>query len=123
MIKRIAKALVLSIALLGASVSTASAAAPCTSGHLCWYTDADFVGYMFGNVTTPSANWIDVITSNDNTMSSYKNWTNYDAIWATGPSGTGTIYCINSQSVDSWVGDNQNDKLTSFMLLSTNGFC
>lgn len=88
----------------------------CISQFQCWWEHSQFTGQIFAvhDVGNNGVPWTDVPANFNNEMSSWRNHDSQDAKWAKGQNGGGEQNCMDGNSRDSYVGDADNDTMTSY---------
>ena len=115
-IRRLGVLFVLALALAGGGfmISTASAGSNlCPSARACIYDHSNWVG-LLGTRGGGQTNWTNVSSGANDLTSSWENKTTTSGCWAYDSNGAGTRRNLAAGGEASYVGDGNNDKLTSW---------
>ncbi len=99
-----------------------TALSDCPSNWVCLWQDSQYSGRMLQ--FQQCCQWQNLADYGfANKMSSWANKRDFDARWAFGPNGGGTVRCMDSHSSVSYVGNPDNDQAESIRILDTDTAC
>lgn len=119
--KRIKAAIIVgAIALVGVGAGSPAMAGSslCGTAMVCIYDDHSFIGQLGERAGNLGAQNVAGVA--DNQTSSWENKSSYTSRWHDKWNSSGTCRKMAAKSENRWVGDTDNDKLSSW---ATNGGC
>lgn len=103
--------------------------APCPSGYVCLYKDAQYLGQQVGFSACDYdgdgvCDWVNLILfSFNDAMSSWRNMKTVDAKWSFNAGGGGTQRCMNSGSQNPQLTGSNNDQASAIKVFTSSAAC
>jgi hypothetical protein len=112
-----------------ADLAPTRAPAPCPSGYVCLYEDAQYLGRQVSFSACDYngdgvCDWVNLILfSFNDAMSSWKNMKTADAKWSFNAGGGGTQRCMNSNSQNPQLSGANNDQASAIKVFTSSTAC